>query len=99
MKNIVYPCKPQFYYIKVGFKGVNFILACFRDDKISGPQNDEWHFFLLLFTENSVWDFILITTMEMICLKCQPYFQGKNLKCHFFFFFFFFFFKIQQVNV
>ena len=21
----VYPCKPQFYYIKVGFKGVNFI--------------------------------------------------------------------------
>ena len=24
-KNNVYPCKPQFYYIKVGFKGVNFI--------------------------------------------------------------------------
>ena len=23
--NNVYPCKPQFYYIKVGFKGVNFI--------------------------------------------------------------------------
>ena len=22
-KNKVYPCKPQFYYIKVGFKGVN----------------------------------------------------------------------------
>ena len=22
-KNIVYPCKPQFYYIKVGFKGSN----------------------------------------------------------------------------
>ena len=22
-KNNVYPCKPQFYYIKVGFKGVN----------------------------------------------------------------------------
>ena len=21
----VYPCKPQFYYIKVGFKGVNII--------------------------------------------------------------------------
>ena len=21
-KNNVYPCKPQFYYIKVGFKGV-----------------------------------------------------------------------------
>ena len=23
-KNIVYPCKPQFYYIKVGFKGSEF---------------------------------------------------------------------------
>ena len=25
------PCKPQFYYIKVGFKGVKIIYACFRD--------------------------------------------------------------------
>ena len=24
-KNNVYPCKPQFYYIEVGFKGVNII--------------------------------------------------------------------------
>ena len=32
-KNNVYPCKPQFYYIKVGFKGVKIIQACFRDDK------------------------------------------------------------------
>ena len=24
-KNNVYPCKPQFYYINVGFKGVNII--------------------------------------------------------------------------
>ena len=24
-KNYVYPCKPQFYYIKVGFKGVRII--------------------------------------------------------------------------
>ena len=30
-KNNVYPCKPQFYYIKVVFKEVNIILACFRD--------------------------------------------------------------------
>ena len=29
--NNVYPRKPQFYYIKVGFKGVKIILACFRD--------------------------------------------------------------------
>ena len=25
LENNVYPCKPQFYYIKVGFKGVNII--------------------------------------------------------------------------
>ena len=24
-KNNIYPCKPQLYYIKVGFKGVNII--------------------------------------------------------------------------
>ena len=24
--------KPQFYYIKVGFKGVKIIKVCFRDD-------------------------------------------------------------------
>ena len=24
-KNNVYPCKPQFYYIKVGFKGYNIL--------------------------------------------------------------------------
>ena len=31
IKNNVYPCKPQFYYIKVGFMGVKIIQACFRD--------------------------------------------------------------------
>ena len=30
-KNNVYPCKPQFYYIKVRFKGVKIIYVCFRD--------------------------------------------------------------------
>ena len=30
-KNNVYPCKPQFYYIQVGFKGVNILKACFCD--------------------------------------------------------------------
>ena len=31
-KNDVYLCKPQFYYIKVGLKGVNILWACFHDD-------------------------------------------------------------------
>ena len=30
-KNNVYPCKPQFYYIKVGFKGIKIMLTCFHD--------------------------------------------------------------------
>ena len=33
-KNNVYPCKSQFYYIKVGFKGVKIISACFRDGNL-----------------------------------------------------------------
>ena len=32
MTTSIYPCKPQFYYIKVGLKGVNNIKACFRDE-------------------------------------------------------------------
>ena len=31
-KNNVYSCKPQFYYIKVGFKEVKIIKVCFRDE-------------------------------------------------------------------
>ena len=31
-KNNVDSCKPQFYNIKVGIKGVKIIWACFRDD-------------------------------------------------------------------
>ena len=32
-KNI-YPCKPQFYYIKVGCKGVFVTRTCFRDENV-----------------------------------------------------------------
>ena len=28
-KNNIYPCKPQFYYIKVGFKGVKYYIGVF----------------------------------------------------------------------
>ena len=34
-KNNVYTCKPQFYYIKVGFKEVNIIQECFRDAHVT----------------------------------------------------------------
>ena len=50
-KNNVYPCKPQFYYIKVGFQGVKIILACFRDEKDLGGKNrgvQEGQYFMAL---------------------------------------------------
>ena len=31
-KNNLYPYKTKFYYIKVGFKGIITIQACFRDE-------------------------------------------------------------------
>ena len=31
-KKYVYPCKPQFYYIKVGCKGVYITWTCFHDE-------------------------------------------------------------------
>ena len=32
IRKIVYPCIPQFNYIKVGFKGVFIAWSCFPDD-------------------------------------------------------------------
>ena len=46
-KNNVYPCKPQFYYIKVGFKGVKIIYACFRV-WLSFVKMDTWSDFRYL---------------------------------------------------
>ena len=37
-KNNVYPCKPQFYCIKVGFKGVKIIKVCFSDVILLWPK-------------------------------------------------------------
>ena len=39
-KKNVYPCKPQFYYIKVGCKGVFVTQTCFHDvmDDVSQCQ-------------------------------------------------------------
>ena len=38
-KNNVYPCKPLFYYIKVGFKRVNIIETCYRDVDCAIPND------------------------------------------------------------
>ena len=39
-KNNVYPHKPQFYYIQVGFKGVKIIYVCFCDGYDKNIVND-----------------------------------------------------------
>ena len=40
-KNNVYPCKPKFYCIKVGYKGVEIVYCCicFRDDDMLTNRN------------------------------------------------------------
>ena len=47
-KKKVYPCKPQFYYIKVGCKGVFVTRTCFRD--VKRKSNFKFHIF-----ENLSW--------------------------------------------
>ena len=32
----VYPCIPQFYYIKVGYRGVNITRTCYHDEDQNG---------------------------------------------------------------
>ena len=39
-KNNVYPCKPQFYCVKVEFKGLKIIEPWFRDDANSVDYED-----------------------------------------------------------
>ena len=43
--NNVYPCKPQFYYIKMGFKGVKIIKVCFRDGMCHQRENTLMRFY------------------------------------------------------
>ena len=41
MKNNVYPCKPQFYYTQVEFKGVKlYRRVCFRDVNIFAGRHE-----------------------------------------------------------
>ena len=59
-KNNVYPCKPQYYNIKVGFKGVKIIQACFRDDSertISGISEKIISLNSLFFLRPHIYDF------------------------------------------
>ena len=68
-KNNVYPCKPQFYYIKVGFKGVKFIQAYFHDaSRLYGTQNG---FHSIAFGKISVLDSHFIR--RYIIIRYKPF--------------------------
>ena len=47
-KNNVYPCKPRFYYIKVGFKGVKIAKACLCDVHYCGNFFFDFFTFLIV---------------------------------------------------
>ena len=53
-KNNVYPCEPQFYCIKVGFKGVNIIQARFRDATQTTPCAFIENIWVQLFKANDI---------------------------------------------
>ena len=67
---------------------VNFttLLANSADDKLV--------IFYLFFSENRLWHFMLIVSLETVCTKCQILFSWKNE----IFFFFFFFFKMSSAE-
>ena len=48
-KKNVYTCKPQFYYIKVGCKGVLVTRTCFRDELVIESTVKNYSIFLWLF--------------------------------------------------
>ena len=76
-KNNVYHCKPQFYYIKVGFKGVKII--CFHNE----PNLDGWRLTIRLCCRAHRWP---------VCSFCCCCFLLLFFFFLFFFFFFVFFF-------
>ena len=55
-KNNVYPCEPQFYCIKVVFKGVKIISVCFRD----GMFNTCLRFLFKLDISRNIFSFYLL---------------------------------------
>ena len=70
MKNNVYPCKPQFFYIKVGFKGVKFIQACFRD-----VDNNSGIIFLISPKQHTLWILIRSTSEDVLIISTH------NINC------------------
>ena len=82
-KNSVYPCKPQFYHIKVGFNGVNIIQACFRDVITILLASFGKIFFAWRFTLNDYILFWLTLSYQKLFFLLCALFSNKNLKIKF----------------
>ena len=93
-KNNVYPCEPQFYYIKVGFKGVKITYVCFRDD-LTGMHT--LRALYVSFTRKIVF----VTSCLLFC-TILDYTHGNNFAFYLLFYYFFlsflFFTKTTSVN-
>ena len=75
-KNDVYPYKPQFYYIKVGFKKVKIIWVCFRDGLWS-DRTDEHAGFSLLWKHMSAGTFFHVMS-QLYEFRCAIF--DKNTR-------------------
>ena len=72
MKNNVHPCKPQFYYIKVGFKGIKIIKACFRDCTGCCGSNVTWYFERTIEYENRIlYTWYVVALRSYVCTVCR----------------------------
>ena len=90
-KNDIYPCKPQFYYIKVGFKGVKIIQACLMlsnvksEWSITSPsawymaQNFHLKSLHLLMKKILISQYIQEwRSQELLSSKAMPYYSFKH---------------------
>ena len=71
-KNNVYPYKTKFYCIKVGFKGVKIIEACFHDEDITKTYLYNFdplkpHFYIVKLGFTGVYIIFLISAQNINC--------------------------------
>ena len=74
----VYPCKPQFYYIKVGCKGVFVTQTCFRDE-LSCKEIEIFHSYCLFKVRAN-----RLANMELVVFKDEDVSIPLNFNCKYY---------------
>ena len=77
------PCKPQFYYIKVGFKGIKLIWACFRDVDNEGSDQTARMCWLISVFVGRTYKKVPFLTLRLISYKDQITCQRDFTKLRF----------------